>query len=488
MLIVLLTTIITLAAVVANVALRRVGEDGRRAEVLLLQLHGFAYRLSAFEWQAIGERELSSKIAAGAKNAQDEMNRIMGNLEQLDANAEDLRLVRQAYDAYKLAMDKEFSLIKAGNHRQAQIIDAELVDPAFDAFVQALSLTGASYRTRAKQMEQLAFFGSMLVLLLTIVTIGVLVWQIQKAQATTDAVAVEQRALTRGQEELRLFADSIPSMSVSFDENLRCLFANKQYADFFGFDAADIIGKRLREIVGERVYSEIEGHFAQVLQGRPVTYQRTLELKDGDPRYLEVRLRPHIGAQGKVLGCFGVLTDITEHKLTEERIQRMAHHDVLTRLPNRLLFNDRLHQAINLAKRDARQFALLYLDLDNFKPVNDRFGHAAGDELLQGVAARMRRQVRASDTVARIGGDEFTVILSDIARRENAETVARKIIAALGAPFQLSGTKQNVHIAASIGIAIYPENGQDADALASAADTAMYSAKQTGNSFRFFEA
>ena len=104
-------------------------------------------------------------------------------------------------------------------------------------------------------------------------------------------------------------------------------------------------------------------------------------------------------------------TDITEHKLAEERIQRVAHHDSLTGLPNRLLFNDRLAQAISLAKRDSRQFALLYLDLDRFKPVNDTLGHAAGDELLKSVGARIRRQVRESDTVARIGGDEFTVIL-----------------------------------------------------------------------------
>ena len=153
-----------------------------------------------------------------------------------------------------------------------------------------------------------------------------------------------------------------------------------------------------------------------------------------------------------------------------------------------MLFNDRLSQAISLAKRDSRQFALLYLDLDRFKPVNDTLGHSAGDELLQGVAARIRRQVRESDTVARVGGDEFTVILPDIARPEEAETVAKKIISALAAPFQLGGRRQSVDIGTSIGIALYPADARDADALVTAADAAMYSAKQVGSSFRFFAA
>ena len=289
-----------------------------------------------------------------------------------------------------------------------------------------------------------------------------------------------EQALRDSSEELRLFADNVPAMTISFDNNLRCLFVNKRYADFFGYGTADILGKHLREIVGEAAYSEIEGHFVQVLQGHPVTYQRTRTLSDGEVHYLEVKVLPRIADQGKVLGCFAVTTDITEHKLAEERIQRVAQHDNLTGLANRLLFNDRLNQAINLAKRNSRQVALLYLDLDKFKPVNDTMGHSAGDELLKGVAERLQRQVRESDTVARIGGDEFTVILPDIARREEAETVANKIVAALGTPFQLGSSKQSLEIGTSIGIALYPADAQDVDALIKAADAAMYCSKQAG--------
>jgi diguanylate cyclase (GGDEF)-like protein/PAS domain S-box-containing protein len=306
----------------------------------------------------------------------------------------------------------------------------------------------------------------------------------------TDITARKQaeHALRDSAEKLRLFADNVPAMAVSWDENLRCRFANKVFTGFYGLVLEDIMGKHVREILGEEVYREIEGHLAQTLRGHPVTYQSTRKLPNGEPRYLEINLLPHIGDQGKILGCFAVTTDITEHKLAEERIQRVAHHDSLTGLANRLLFNDRLEQAISLAKRDSRQFALLYLDLDKFKPVNDTLGHSAGDELLQAVAARIRHQVRESDTVARVGGDEFTVILPDIAKREEAETVAKKIIAAIAAPFQIGSQMQSVDIGTSIGIAVYPADGRDADALVTAADAAMYSAKQVGSSFRFCEA
>ena len=287
-----------------------------------------------------------------------------------------------------------------------------------------------------------------------------------------------EQALRDSAEQLRLFADNIPAMTASFDENLRYLFANKQLADHFGFGAADIIGKHLREVVGEDIYCEIEGYFSQALRSHPVTYQRTRRLPNGESRHLEIKLLPHVGAQGKIQGCFAVMTDVTEQKLAQERIQRVAHHDSLTGLPNRSLFNDRLDQAIRLAKRSSRQFALLYLDLDRFKRVNDTLGHAAGDELLQGVATRIRQQVRESDTVARVGGDEFTVILHGTAKREEAETVSGKIHAALAAPFQVGSPKQRVEIGSSIGIALYPADAGDADALVKAADAAMYAAKQ----------
>ena len=298
--------------------------------------------------------------------------------------------------------------------------------------------------------------------------------QKQVEQALYDAVA-----------QLRMFADNVPAMTVSYDANLRCRFVNKRFAEFFGFTVESMLGKHLREVVGEDAYREIERHFVLVLTGVPVTYQRLRKLGNGECRHLEVKLIPHVGDDGKTQGCFAVTADITEHKQAEERIWYVAHYDSLTALPNRLLFNDRLNQAISLAKRDSRELALLYLDLDKFKPVNDDLGHDAGDELLKNVADRIRQQVRESDTAARIGGDEFAVILPDIAGRENVATVADKIIAALAEPFELGSAKRSAAIGVSIGVALYPADGQDREALVKAADSAMYAAKKAGNCFCF---
>ena len=180
-------------------------------------------------------------------------------------------------------------------------------------------------------------------------------------------------------------------------------------------------------------------------------------------------------------------TDITLRKAADEEIKHLAFYDTLTHLPNRRLLQDRLHQAMWHAKRDSRRLAVLFIDLDQFKPVNDEFGHQAGDELLQAVAHRLQACVRESDTVARIGGDEFMVLLPRIELAQDASGVAEKIHEALKQPFTLS-EGETVSISSSTGIAIYPEHGRDEATLTSHADIAMYRAKLAGRDrFVMFE-
>lgn len=180
--------------------------------------------------------------------------------------------------------------------------------------------------------------------------------------------------------------------------------------------------------------------------------------------------------------------DISERKRVQEQIQHQAHYDELTGIPNRSLFYDRLTQGMVLAKRERYELALLFLDLDRFKAVNDELGHEAGDEVLKIAAARVRRLLRESDTVARIGGDEFTVILPRISSREDAAEVATKIVDALAVSFQLSssnGSARVVSIGCSVGIALFPTDAESPDGLVVAADAAMYEAKRDGSGFRF---
>ena len=164
-----------------------------------------------------------------------------------------------------------------------------------------------------------------------------------------------------------------------------------------------------------------------------------------------------------------------------------AQHDLVTNLPNRLLLNDRITQSIALARRQNRPIAVIFLDLDRFKYINDSLGHAIGDKLLQSVSKRLLASVRGSDTVSRQGGDEFVILLSEIAYPEDAATSARKILLSLSAPHFIGG--QDLHIDGSIGISVYPEDGEDAETLIKNADTAMYHAKERGrNNFQFFKA
>ncbi len=211
----------------------------------------------------------------------------------------------------------------------------------------------------------------------------------------------------------------------------------------------------------------------EAFEGR---HDLTIQTLSGEYRVTEISVATIKGTDNpKILV---VMVDISERKLAEERLQHLALHDPLTGLSNRTLIFDRIGSTIAAAKRNKTSFALFFLDLDNFKPINDAYGHDAGDIALQAVADRLRTCVRESDTVGRVGGDEFVLLIRDVAGRKTAESVAAKVTDALSAPFAIND--QNCQIGTSVGIVIYPEHGADADTLMQHADAAMYSAKRLG--------
>jgi diguanylate cyclase (GGDEF)-like protein len=184
------------------------------------------------------------------------------------------------------------------------------------------------------------------------------------------------------------------------------------------------------------------------------------------------------GRDGSLLGYQGIIRDISEQKRAQETIERLAHHDALTGLANRTLFNDRLSVALAHAHRNQHELAVMLLDLDQFKQINDTLGHPAGDRLLQAVGERLTDRLRGEDTVCRMGGDEFLLLLPEMASAKDAGRVAEGILKVIRQPIALNG--REVRSTASLGLAVYPYDGEDADALVKNADIAMYRAKEEG--------
>jgi diguanylate cyclase (GGDEF)-like protein/PAS domain S-box-containing protein len=265
---------------------------------------------------------------------------------------------------------------------------------------------------------------------------------------------------------------------------------NPAAEQMFHYAAREVVGRNVSMLMPEPHAAEHDAYLQRYVTTGHARLVGTRELlavrKDGSQFSIEISLTEI--QIGKKRNFTGFIRDITERKQAEEHVRHLAHFDGLTDIPNRMFFYDRLEQAINLARRDKHKVALLYLDLDKFKEVNDSLGHDAGDELLKNVARRIRRLLRESDTVARVGGDEFAVILPQIETRDAAAEVVKKVIAALARPYDLAGHGQDVLIGSSVGISVFPEDGADAGTLVKAADSAMYHAKQEGNTFRFCKA
>jgi diguanylate cyclase (GGDEF)-like protein/PAS domain S-box-containing protein len=254
-----------------------------------------------------------------------------------------------------------------------------------------------------------------------------------------------------------------------------------------------LAGESAEEFLGRSVFDFVHCDHRQILLERFSKMQEKgesvpwMEVKfvclDGREIDVEVASTPFT-LDGK-LAVQSIFRDITERKLAEQHLEFLANFDPLTGLPNRRLFFDRIGQSLLNAKRQEHLVGLLYLDLDRFKDVNDSFGHAVGDLLLQQVSERLAQALRLSDSVARMGGDEFTIILTKIVELEDAAIVAQRIVGSLTRPFMLEG--HPVSIGVSIGIGIYPIDGEDPDTLLKKADTAMYRAKGAGsNLFRYY--
>ena len=277
---------------------------------------------------------------------------------------------------------------------------------------------------------------------------------------------------------LRSLVDSAPVGIFEIDREGRLLSVNAESRRLAG-DSTDVIGKRYLDTVADWDRARVADLVEQSFEGRLCQFEYASTAGERR-RIFSATLIPLRGSDGVATKLLGYTQDITARKYSEERLIHRADHDSLTGLPNRGLFMDRLRSALARARRNGQRLALLYADLNQFKPVNDELGHQTGDRVLRLVAQRLRSAVREVDTVARIGGDEFAVILEAVSDVADASAVEAKIAETLGEPFFLDG--HVINVSASTGIAIYPDDGDDMDALLQQADSQMYRAKRIGPS------
>lgn len=262
-------------------------------------------------------------------------------------------------------------------------------------------------------------------------------------------------------------------------------WVNPAFSKMCGYHVDELVGQTPRILKsGRQAPAYYQALWATIAQGETWNSETTERAKDGTLYTVSQTITPIKNDENKIVYYIAIHEDVTAQKLSQERIEHMAHYDALTNLPNRALFYDRLQQAFTMARRSKGGLALLFLDLDGFKQVNDSLGHHIGDLLLIAVAERLRECVRESDTVARLGGDEFTVILKETHDHDSVAKVAEKIIEAIAIPYELEGKR--VRVGVSIGIARYSEEAGDEDELMNEADQAMYAAKSAGkNTYRF---
>lgn len=303
-----------------------------------------------------------------------------------------------------------------------------------------------------------------------------------------DAEAALQAATEWAQATLNSIGDAV----VTTDLECRVTYLNRVAEKLTGWSTIDALGKPLAQ-----VFKIIDGQTLKTASNpaqRAMEQNRTVELamdcvlirQDGSQLEIEDSASPIHDRNGDLKGAVIVFHDACQSPTQSSKLAYLAQHDSLTGLPNRVLLLERLSRAIGLAKRHHHKVALIYLDLDDFKPINDSLGHAVGDCLLKLVADRLSDCTRDTDTICRQGGDEFVVLLSEIEKPRDAVRIAKKILGALDAPYQIGN--HELRITASIGISLYPDHGTDDLTLLNNADTAMYQAKNSGcNTYQLFK-
>ncbi|MGA2929976.1 MAG: sensor domain-containing diguanylate cyclase, partial [Solirubrobacteraceae bacterium] len=480
-----------LAGVAVIVAMVAVAETGRRDElhhqrvqVLVEQVRGSSHEIGELAWQGIaamssgGHADTLDATAYLSDGFQiwSQLSGEVNSLRVADHSAMTVVLLRDAGRLFTAGM----AMVRNGDSlstAQQGLRDAQTVFAALDALDRD-SLAAASAQQRvasqAATREGVAYIGSLLIGLVLLVLLGLQLYRIRRR-----SLLVEQRqAVTRRAEErVRALVEHSSDIITVVAPDLTVRWQSSSLERALGHPVAKLVGQRLGTLVHPDDAQLLEAQLSAAT-GKPGTVTFTARFRDADGgwRHLEAVAENRLGdpaIEGVVLS----MRDISERKALEDELRQQAFHDSLTGLANRALFEDRLAHGLAGARRHGRPVAVLFLDLDDFKTINDSLGHASGDELLRAVARRIAGVVRVTDTAARLGGDEFAVLLEVMDDEHDGEWIAKRLLEELAAPFRVA--ERDLRVGASIGVAV-SDGSIGIDELLRNADTAMYAAKDAG--------
>lgn len=297
------------------------------------------------------------------------------------------------------------------------------------------------------------------------------------------------------EQQLRFMTENMLDVIWTWDAARGITFVSPSVKRLLGHTPDELLGRLLEGLCAQSTLEKIAEKSAEARsmveagEAPPLfdlTFESQIPTKPGAPVWVENRLRLFFNADGSPSRIQGLSRDVTERKQAQQQLENLANFDVLTGLPNRVLLADRMQLELSRAKRHNHLLAVCFLDLDDFKPINDRYGHATGDQLLIQVACRLKQAIREGDTVARLGGDEFVMLLTDLGQPGEIEPMLQRVLDGVAEPYVIDGI--GMHVSASIGVTLYPTDGEDPDLLLRYADQAMYHAKQAGrNRFQRFD-
>ncbi|MGH3744390.1 MAG: diguanylate cyclase domain-containing protein, partial [Mycobacteriales bacterium] len=464
---------VTVGMCFSVVLLRHQADDRRTLDVLLTRLDAQASTESALLWQALagtGSTSAPSSQAADALAQTAAQVRSSGSQQTLGPLFAALRDYQtQASDVRKA--------LEAGQVGSARALATDGLAPATSTLQSASTRAVAQHKASSQSTGRIADGETVFMMLFAALMSGLLFRRFHWARRSADVRAAQERA--RSEARFRALVHHSSDLVTVTDADTTILFQTPSLRRILGYDPEELAGSRLVDLAHPddrlRLLSAHDELAAGRYDGGTLSFR--LRHQDGSWRHVE-SVASSLLDEPEVRGIVVNTRDVTDRVLLEDKLTHSAFHDPLTSLANRALFSDRLSHALTRNDRRQAPLAVLFFDLDDFKAVNDELGHAAGDELLVAVAARLRECVRTGDTLARLGGDEFALLVEDAPTEGDATAMAARAMAALDAPFTVHGHEVNVR--ASIGVALASGASHDASDVLRDADIAMYAAKRDG--------